>query len=108
MVARRRLIDIVGEDETKQEDTTDMGILNRLKSLRTKAEEAAVEHKDQLHKAVGKAEKLVDQRTQGKYHDKIAKVADQADSQLDGLASREGDASPPAGPATDGPAHPAP
>lgn len=71
-----------------------MGLLNRLKGLTTKAQQAAVEHKDQLHKAVETAEQLADKRTQGKYHDQIQKAGAKIDIQLDELADKQNE--PPA------------
>jgi ElaB/YqjD/DUF883 family membrane-anchored ribosome-binding protein len=62
-----------------------VGLSDRLKNLRKKAEDTAVEHKDQIHQAVQKAEDAADQRTQGKYHDKIAKAGDMADAYVDKL-----------------------
>jgi ElaB/YqjD/DUF883 family membrane-anchored ribosome-binding protein len=62
-----------------------MGLSDTLKNLRKKAEDTAVEHKDQIHEAVQKAEDAADQRTQGKYHDKIAKAGDMADAYVEKL-----------------------
>jgi hypothetical protein len=50
-----------------------MGITDRLKDLRKKAEDAAAEHKEQIQQGVEKAEAAADQRTGGKYHEQIAK-----------------------------------
>ena len=49
-----------------------MDISDKLNELKRKAEDAAVEHKDQINEAVEKAEAAADQRTEGKYHDRIA------------------------------------
>src|ERR1700730_16873508 len=57
-----------------------MGLAGRLKNLTKKAEDTAVEHKDQIHQAVQKAEAAADTRTGGKYHDKIVKAGDMADA----------------------------
>jgi ElaB/YqjD/DUF883 family membrane-anchored ribosome-binding protein len=62
-----------------------MGIADRLKSLTSKAEDAAAEHKEQIHEAVEKAEAAADERTGGKYHDQIQKAAAKADTFVDGL-----------------------
>jgi hypothetical protein len=40
-----------------------MGIVDRLRNLTGKAEDTAVEHKDQIRQAVQKAEATADQRT---------------------------------------------
>jgi hypothetical protein len=66
-----------------------MRLTDRLKNLTKKAEDTAAEHKDQLHEAVQKAETAADQRTGGKYHDKIVKAGDKADAYLDTLKSPE-------------------
>jgi ElaB/YqjD/DUF883 family membrane-anchored ribosome-binding protein len=62
-----------------------MGIADRLKHLTKKAEDAAAEHKDQIHDAVQKAEAAADQRTGGKYHDQIQEAGAKADAFVDNL-----------------------
>jgi ElaB/YqjD/DUF883 family membrane-anchored ribosome-binding protein len=71
-----------------------MGIADKLKGLTSKAEDAAAEHKDQIHEAVEKAEVAADQRTGGKYHDQIQKAAAKADELVDGLKEPEKPAAP--------------
>jgi DNA-binding protein H-NS len=66
-----------------------MGLADRLKGLTKKAEETAVEHKDQIHQAVQKAEATADQRTGGKYHEQIQKAGVKAESLVDGLEGTE-------------------
>jgi DNA-binding protein H-NS len=66
-----------------------MGLVDRLKGLTKKAEDAAVEHKDQIHQAVEKAEATADQRTGGKYHEQIQKAGAKADNLVDGLQESE-------------------
>jgi ElaB/YqjD/DUF883 family membrane-anchored ribosome-binding protein len=66
-----------------------MGLADRLKGLTKKAEDTAVEHKDQIHQAVEKAEAAADQRTGGKYHEQIQKACAKADSLVDGLGNAE-------------------
>jgi DNA-binding protein H-NS len=66
-----------------------MGLADRLKGLTKKAEDTAVEHKDQIHQAVHKAEATADQRTGGKYHEQIQKAGAKADSLVDGLKETE-------------------
>ena len=80
-----------------------MGMLDKMKALRSKAETAAVEHREELRKAVDKAGQLVDKRTQGKYHDKIDKLTTKADTQLDELTARNTEPPPPSPPAADQP-----
>ena len=43
-----------------------MGLSDRLKDLRSKAEDAVVEHKDQIQQTVAKVGEVADQRTGGK------------------------------------------
>jgi ElaB/YqjD/DUF883 family membrane-anchored ribosome-binding protein len=69
-----------------------MGLTDRLKGLTKKAEDTAVEHKDQIHQAVQKAEATADQRTGGKYHEQIHKAGAKADSFVDGLQETEKEA----------------
>jgi antitoxin protein of toxin-antitoxin system len=66
-----------------------MGIADRLRKLTKKAEEAAVEHQDQIHDAVQKAEAAADQRTGGQYHDQIVKAGDRADAYVEHLKPAE-------------------
>jgi DNA-binding protein H-NS len=66
-----------------------MGFADRLKGLTKKAEDAAVEHKDQIQQAVQKAEATADQRTGGKYHEQIQKAGAKAESLVDGLPENE-------------------
>lgn len=72
-----------------------MGMTDKFKDLKAKTEKAAVDHKDELHKAVDKAEQLADERTQGKYHDQLDKLASKADAQLDDLAKQHAEAPTP-------------
>jgi hypothetical protein len=62
-----------------------MGISDRLKALTKRAENTAAEHKDQIKEAVEKAEVTADQRTGGKYHDKIAGAAAKATDYVEKL-----------------------
>ena len=66
-----------------------MGLADRLKGLTKKAEDMAVEHKDQIHETVQKAEATADKRTGGKYHEQIQKAGAKADSFVDGLQETE-------------------
>ena len=69
-----------------------MGFADRLKGLTKKAEDAAVEHKDQIHQAVQKAEATADQRTGGKYHDQIQQAAGKVDTFVEELDANDGKA----------------
>jgi ABC-type transporter Mla subunit MlaD len=74
-----------------------MGLADKLSALTRKAQDAAVEHRDQVEQAVENAATLADQQTGGRYHNKIAKAKGKADEYLDQQARRQ------APPATDRP-----
>ena len=71
-----------------------MGIVDRLRNLTGKAEDTAVEHKDQIHEAVQKAETAADQRTDGRYHEQIQKAGAKADAFVDGIGETEKPSAP--------------
>ena len=78
-----------------------MGLSDRLKDLRSKAEDAVVEHKDQIQQTVQKVGEAADQRTGGKYHEKIQKAGEKATGFVDGIGdedAKEGAAPPAATP----------
>ena len=75
-----------------------MGLSDKLKDLRRTAEDAVVEHKDQIHQTVQKVGEAADQHTGGKYTEKIQQAGAKASGFVDGLAGDE----PP--PAEEGPA----
>ncbi len=62
-----------------------MGLADRLRNLGKKAEDTAVEHQEQIHEAVLKAEAAADQRTGGQYHDQIVKAGERADAYVEKL-----------------------
>lgn len=66
-----------------------MGFADKLKDLAKKAEDEAATHKDQVHKAVLKAEAAADQRTGGQYHDQILQAGEKANVFVDGLKEPE-------------------
>ncbi|HEV2982339.1 MAG TPA: antitoxin [Solirubrobacteraceae bacterium] len=72
-----------------------MDISDRLNDLKRKAEDAAVEHKDQLKKAVEKAESTADQRTEGKYHEQIAKAGAKVEQYVENLKPQDDAGAPP-------------
>jgi antitoxin protein of toxin-antitoxin system len=72
-----------------------MGLADKIKDLRKKAEDTAVEHKDQLQEGLQKAEAAADQRTGGKYHEQIEKAGAKANAYIEGLD--EGQSQPPSG-----------
>ncbi|MGO9321320.1 MAG: antitoxin [Solirubrobacteraceae bacterium] len=66
-----------------------MGIADRLKDLKTKAVDATAERSDKIHEAVEKVASTADERTGGKYHDRIQKAGAKAGSLVDGLTGSE-------------------
>jgi hypothetical protein len=78
-----------------------MGIADRLKDLKTKATDATVERSDKIHEAVEKVAATADQRTGGKYRERIQQVGAKADSFVDSLKAPDSPAAAPtAGEAT--------
>lgn len=77
-----------------------MGFADRLKGLKQKAEDEAATHKDQVHKAVLKAEEAADRQTGGQYHEQIIKAGDKTDSFVEGLKEPVAPAPPPEEPGT--------
>jgi DNA-binding protein H-NS len=73
-----------------------MDISDKLDDLKRKAEDAAVEHKDQIKEAVEKAEAAADKRTEGKYHEQIAKAGTKAEDYVENLRPQDQAGSPPA------------
>jgi DNA-binding protein H-NS len=70
-----------------------MGLADRFKDLKAKAEDAVVERSDQIHNAVEKATAVADQRTGGKYSERIQKAGAKADTLVDSLKETDGQAS---------------
>ena len=66
-----------------------MGLSDRLKDLRKKAEDTAAEHKEQIDQAVEKAEAAADQRTEGRYHEQIGKAGAKAEAYVQNLKPEE-------------------
>jgi hypothetical protein len=62
-----------------------MGFGDRLKDLAKQAQGSVAEHKEQIVEAVDRASVVADQRTGGKYTDKIAKVGQKAERVVDKL-----------------------
>ncbi|HSZ05424.1 MAG TPA: antitoxin [Solirubrobacteraceae bacterium] len=88
-----------------------MGIADRLKDLKTKATDATVERSEKIHEAVEKVATTADQRTGGRYRERIQQVGAKADSFVEGLkgsdttaaAQGAGDATEQDAPAPDAP-----
>jgi hypothetical protein len=72
-----------------------MGISDRLKDLRSKAEDAVVEHKDQIQQTVAKVGSAADQRTGGKYTEKIQKAGGKAAGFMESLEKDAKEPEPP-------------
>ena len=71
-----------------------MGLRDKLTDLRQQAQQAVAEHKDEIQGAVETAGATVDQKTHGKYTDKILKYGQKANNAVEkfgGPASGEGD-----------------
>jgi ElaB/YqjD/DUF883 family membrane-anchored ribosome-binding protein len=76
-----------------------MGFSDKLKDIRSKAEEAVVEHKDQIQQTVQRVGEAADQRTGGKYTERIQKAGEKASGFVEGLDKDTAtDAPPPADP----------
>jgi len=69
-----------------------MGLTDRLKDLQSKAQDAVVERSDQIHSAVGKAAAVADERTGGRYSERIQQAGAKADSLVDSLKDTDGQA----------------
>ncbi len=77
-----------------------MALSDKFKDLKSKAEEAVVERKDQIQQVVQKAGAVADERTGGKYHDKIEQAGDKALGYMNSLG--EPDPAAPAQPGAPG------
>jgi hypothetical protein len=75
-----------------------MGFGDKFKDLAKQAQDAVAERKEQITDAVDRASVVADQRTHGKYTDKIAKVGQKAERVVEKLGSSDQDAAsePPA------------
>jgi DNA-binding protein H-NS len=66
-----------------------MGLADKFKDLKTKAEDAVVERNEQIHKVVEKVTTTADERTGGKYREHIQKVGARADGLVDSVKRTE-------------------
>ncbi len=66
-----------------------MGFADKLNQLTKRAKDAAVEHKDQVDKAVEKATVAADQRTGGQYHNQLAQAEAKAEAYLEDQAQHQ-------------------
>ncbi len=69
-----------------------MGFSDKFKDLRSKAEDAVVERKDQIQQTVQKVGEAADQKTGGKYHEQIQKAGEKATGFVEGLEESKGGA----------------
>jgi uncharacterized protein YjbJ (UPF0337 family) len=80
------------------------GFLDKAKDLAKdvsgKAKEAVTEHADQIEGGITKAAGYVDDKTKGKYTDKISSVRSKAHSVVDKIAEEGRDGGPDEGPDT--------
>ena len=67
-----------------------MGLGDKFKDLAKQAQETVAEHKDEIHDALDKASVAADQKTHGKYTDKIAKMGQKAGEAVDKVSGGEG------------------
>ncbi len=69
-----------------------MGIADRLKELKAKAVDATAERSDKIHEAVEKVASTADERTGGKYQERIHSASAKVGSLVDGLKGSEQEA----------------
>ena len=67
-----------------------MGLSDKFKDLRAKAEDAVVERKDQIHDVVQKVETTADEKTGGKYRERIQKAGAATVGFVDGVKGGAG------------------
>ncbi|MEU2924026.1 antitoxin [Streptomyces sp. NPDC048304] len=86
-----------------------MGLMDNMKArlgpARDKVSDLARQHGDKVQHGIDKAAKVVDERTKGKYSDRIHAGTGKAKEAVDRLAHKEG---PGPAPATDRPTTPTP
>jgi hypothetical protein len=74
-------------------EVCDMGFLDKLKKsaddVEEKASELVSDHSDKLHEGIEKTADFADEKTKGKYSDKIEKVEKAASDLVDKVASGE-------------------
>jgi MT0933-like antitoxin protein len=66
-----------------------MGLRDKFTDLRKQAEETVAQHKDEIQGAMETAGAAVDEKTHGKYTDKIAKYGQKASSAVEKFGDRE-------------------
>ena len=85
--------DLSGKVDKASEKTGELAgkLEAKADQLAGKAQNAAADRKDQMSGAIDKAAKAADDRTKGKYHDKITKTAGKAQGYVDRLERRDAD-----------------
>jgi MT0933-like antitoxin protein len=68
-----------------------MGLRDKLTGLREQAQETVAEHKEQIQNAMETAGAAVDQKTHGKYTDKIAKYGQKATDAVENFSAQGSD-----------------
>ena len=63
-----------------------MGLGDKFKHLKQQAQEAVVEHRDEIQEAVGVVGVAADRKTKGRYTQKIAKFGQKANEAVDKVA----------------------
>ncbi len=76
-----------------------MGLADRLKDLKDKAVDVTAEHSDKLHEVVEKVATTADERTGGKYRERIQSAGAKAGSLVDGLKEQAQGGDAPSAPA---------
>lgn len=74
-----------------------MGFGDRLKELRDQAQQAVAENKDKIQGAVQAVGQVANERTEGRYADKIAKVGERVSEGVERLAAPDAEVEHPAG-----------
>lgn len=64
-----------------------MGFGDKLKEIRQQAQQVVVDRKDQIQHAVDTVGDVANQKTKGKYADRIAKVGEKANAAVDKLGT---------------------
>ena len=65
-----------------------MSLQDRMRKLAEKAEDLGAEHREELEKAIAKAEQAADAQTGGKYHKQIENAGEKAATYVQGLKPR--------------------
>jgi hypothetical protein len=66
-----------------------MGLGDKFKDLKKQAQEAVVEHRDQIQDAVGVVGAAADRKTKGRYTQKIGKFGEKATEVVDKVAEEK-------------------